>query len=316
MSINNQVKLIDLFQIYASECQYTKNLSLITIKNYKEVFSFFIQLMREITYPDDLHPHILNIFFERINTRKGEYLGNKSKSLIKTSTTRTYYNKLIVFFRWLENNNYISDKTLCDKIPKPPSPNYDDVRSLTKKEVSKIIGTIALQTLTNEFLNKRDLLIINIFLYTGIRKGELLGLRIQDVDFVHKTLFIKAETSKSKRSRTIPLNPIIVAQLKIYLSLRKRKKSTCNALLVSSLKDQAFTEHGLNHWVKKYSDLSDVKFHVHKFRHTFACNLAKSNADIISIMNAMGHKTIRMTENYLRSIKSEGSRTYIDKLVY
>jgi len=316
MPINKQKKLTDLFQIFTSECQYTKNLSLITIKNYREVFAFFSQLMMEVVYPNDLHPHILNIFFERINTRNKKPLNRNSKSLIKASTTRTYYNKLIVFFRWLENNNYIADKTICDKIPKPPAPSYDDVRSLTRIEVSKILGTIAIQTLTNEFLNKRDLLIINLFLYTGIRKGELLGLRVQDVDFVNKTLFIKGETSKSRRSRTIPLNPIIIAQLKIYLSLRKRKKSKCDALLVSSIRDQALTEHGLNHWVKKYSNLSGIKFHVHKFRHTFACNLAKSNADIISIMNAMGHKTIRMTENYLRSIKSEGSRSYIDQLAY
>ena len=130
------------------------------------------------------------------------------------------------------------------------------------------------------------------------------------------TLFVNGSTSKSKKSRYIPLHFILVTHLKSYLNYRKSMHSKCDALIISSKKDAALTDHGLKHWVTKYNRLSGVKFHIHQFRHTFACNLAKENANIISIRNVLGHASTRMTEHYLRSIKTENARLHINNLGY
>ncbi len=149
-----------------------------------------------------------------------------------------------------------------------------------------------------------------------IRKGELLSLRVQDIDFEKRTLFINGKTSKSKKSRFIPLHFTLITHLKVYLKERQQRKSQCDALIISNKNDTAFTEYGLKHWVNKYIKLSGIKFHIHRFRHTFACSLAKENADLMSIMNVMGHSTTQMTERYLRSITSEHSRPFIEKISF
>ncbi|WP_082113234.1 tyrosine-type recombinase/integrase [Kordia jejudonensis] len=307
-------ELEPLFQEYLSACRYTKQLSSKTIKSYGEVFSTFQKIMPEIKELSDLHPQMLQEFFKRISIRK-RIVGKKTVVGIRPSTIRTYYNKLLIFIRWLEHYNYIKEE-LSPKIIKPPMPVYEDERALTDEEIAKIIASITLYSRKNDFIYARDLVIISLLIYTGIRRGELLALRIGDIDFQTNTLFINGATSKSKKSRYIPIHFSLLTQLKTYLKEREKRKTKCEMLIVSSKSDTPYTVYGLKCWVKKYVKLSGVRFHLHRFRHTFACKLAKQNADIISIMNVMGHSTTRMTEQYLRSIKAENSRSFIEKMTF
>ena len=149
-----------------------------------------------------------------------------------------------------------------------------------------------------------------------MRKGELLALKIQDIDFEKRKLFINGKTSKSKKSRTIPLHPLLLVQLKSYLETRKLRCSTSNHLIISIRQDSPLTHYGLKHWVERYQKLSGISFHVHQMRHTFACSLAKVNADISTIMKALGHSNIYTTQQYLRSINSDHARSYIEQLSF
>tara|TARA_R110002051_G_C8763073_1_gene502028 strand:+ start:5232 stop:6164 length:933 start_codon:yes stop_codon:yes gene_type:complete len=304
-------KLNDCFDQYISECEYTKKLSPQTMSSYQDVIKNFINMMPEVKTPLDLQPFIVHEFFKRL----GERAKRKGKEL-KTSTIRTYYNKLIVFFKWLETNGFIEEKSLSTRITKPPNPKYHDAKALSEAKVSKIVASVALHNMENDTLLKRDLAITRMLLYTGIRKGELLGVRIQDVDFNQKTLFINGKTSKSRKSRSIPLHFSLLTALKFYLKTRELQNSTCEYLFISSKRDQPLTRQGMKYWVEKYKKLSGVNFHLHQFRHTFACNLAMQGTNIISIKNLLGHATTQMTEHYLRSIKTEDARSHIDNLVY
>ncbi|MCI2229934.1 site-specific integrase [Polaribacter sp. MSW13] len=308
-------ELKELFQNYLSECEYSKQLRKATIKSYHDVFSTFQKIMPEIILVDDLYPLVMNLFFQRLKTRKKIVGKNTVRIGVKDSTIRTYYNKLIAFFRWLENHQYIP-LNFTKQIAKPANPIYEDEQALSSYAVSKIIAAISLHTTDDVFAHKRDLLIISLFIYTGVRRGELLGLRVQDIHLENKVLFINGATSKSKRSRKIPLHPILLLQLKAYFLERKKRKITSDALIVSCKQDTALTHYGLKHWVNKYRKLSGVSFHVHQARHTFACSLAKLNADVTTIMKALGHSNLKTTQRYLRSINSEHSRAYIDQLSF
>jgi integrase len=302
------------FEEYIDMCIYSKQLRKQTIEGYKNVFRIFLKIMPEIQEPKDLTPDLIQEFFKRLSTRK-RIVGKSFIAIgVRQSTIRTYYNKLIIFIRWLEQKEIISN--VSKVIVKPPTPTYEDERALSEREISKIVSAITLHTQHNLFLYKRDLAIVNILLFTGIRKGELLGLRCNDVDFSNRVLFINGETSKSKKSRKVPLHPTLIMHLREYLLIRKDRNATTPQLLLSANTNTALTSHGLKHWVKKYKKLSKTSFHLHRFRHTFACTLAKNNADIISIKNVMGHSSIKMTERYLRSIGSENARSYIETLSY
>ncbi|NCO62718.1 MAG: hypothetical protein COW66_13070 [Flavobacteriaceae bacterium CG18_big_fil_WC_8_21_14_2_50_34_36] len=298
------------FEDYLLECEYSKGLRPKTIDTYRDVFKNFSNVMFEVRYIDELEPYLVQEFFKRLGMR-----ANKNGKPLKTSSKRTYFNKLNAFFKWLERNELIQDDFIS-KLVKPPNPTYEDEKSLSNDEISKIIGTINLYSIDNVFMQRRDLVIIYLLLYTGIRRGELLGLKIQDVNFANKTLFVNGRTSKSKKSRYIPLHFTVLTHLKLYLSIRKSMHFICDALIVSTTGVKGLTDHGLRYWVEKYNRLSGIRFHIHQFRHTFACNLAKKNANIISIKNVLGHSSTQMTEHYLRSIKTESARSPIENLEY
>ena len=311
-----QTELEKHFSEYLLECEFSKRLRPQTLKSYAEVFQTFQKIMPEIIAIEQLCPSMMSEFFRRLQIRK-RIVGKDTEIIgVKLSTVRTYYNKLIAFFRWLEKREVIPYNSFSSKISKPPLPRYEDEKALSEEEISKIIASITLHGRDDEFRYNRDLLIISLLLYTGIRKGELLHLRIQDVDFEKQTLFISGKTSKSKRSRSIPLHFSLLSHLKSYLMQPRLKNSKSGALILSSLSDSPLTPDGLRYWVSKYKKKSGINFHMHRFRHTFACMLAKTNADITSIMKVLGHTTTRMTMQYLRSIQAEDAKGAIERLCY
>ncbi len=314
--INPNTNLKYIFNNYIKECRYSKQLRPQTLKSYEEVFSTFQKIMPEMEEVNDLHPYMMHEFYERLSIRERKVGKDRIAIGVKVSTIKTYYNKLIPFFRWLESKKYIEEGKLSKEIANPPTPKYDDSKALDSVEISQIVASISLSATADQFKFQRDMVIVSLLLYTGIRRGELLGLRIQDVDFISKTIHINGETSKSKKSRSIPMHYTLFTHLKNYLKLLEKRKLRTSALIVSTQGDNPLSVHGLKHWVAKYSKLSSVKFHLHQFRHTFACSLAKKNTSITSIMRVLGHGSLQMTERYLRSIQSESARDGIEKLAY
>lgn len=302
---NESEKINDLFDQYIDECRYIKQLREATIKSYEEVFANLKKNLPELDTIEDLNLHLVMKFFSLLGKREA-----------RTSTIRSYYDRLMVFFRWLENNGTIEKGSLASRITKPPRPKYEDSKALCTDDISSIQSAIVLRSSHDSFQLNRDLLILSLLLYTGMRKGELLGLRIQDIDMKERTLYINSQTSKSKKSRSIPINSTLYMYLKRYLNELRSKAVTRSSLLRSCKTLAPFTQHGLKHWVARYNERSGVRFHLHQFRHTFACTLAKANVDIVSIKSLLGHSSVVMTERYLRSIGTEGMKSVIERLQY
>lgn len=301
--------LQQLFNEYIYECQYSSVLRPETLRGYKEAFRHFSNLMQEVKEIKALTAENMAEFFKRLQVRKRIVGKNTEKTGVRDSTVRTYWSKLNSFFVWLKNKQIIKENPLS-KI-KPPQPRYDDHKSLETADIQKIITAINLHS-KNNLMKKRDTMIVYALLFCGLRRGEITGLRVQDVDINKRILTVRGETSKSKRMRQIPINPILHMQLDDYLKERGGYKT--ERLVVSITKDTGFTSHGFKHWVNRLRVLSGVRFHLHQFRHTFACGLANNNATSVKIQKLMGHTDLRMTERYLRSLGVEDMRDEINKL--
>lgn len=302
--------LHQLFQEYISECRYSRRYRNETLRGSESIFNVFLSLSKT-TSPKDITVETLNYFFHLLQTRKRIVGKGIEKSGIKDSTLKTYWSKLSSFLNWLQQNNHIQENPLS-KI-KPPEPVYDDKRSLSKEEVNKIISAIILHSHT-PLIQKRDLAIVGVLIFCGLRKSELLSLEIRDLNLDQKVLTIRGETSKSKRTRLIPICAPLYIYLEEYLSIRKKKRYSTSRLFVSSTCDSGLGPDGIKKWVLKLSSASGVKFHLHRFRHTFACNLANQNISAIKIQKLMGHSDLRMTERYLRSLTVDDMREDISKM--
>ena len=303
--------LSQLFDEYINECKYTRSLRPETIKGYRAVFDHFSKMMPEVNMPQLLTVEILNEFFKRIKTRIRIVGINTEKVGLEDSTIKTYGNKLNAFFVWLVQRGKITSNPL-DHI-RLKHPEYKDQRALKKEEIEKMYTAVALHS-SNQLILRRDIVMISLLYFCGLRTGEFISLKVSDIDMEKRFLTVRAETSKSKKSRHIPIHSKLLFYLKDYISERRRHGYRTESLIVSSESDKGLSRHGFKHWVKKIIKTSGVKFHPHCFRHSFACALAEQNVGIVKIQKLMGHADPKMTMTYLRSVTCEDMREDIDKI--
>ncbi len=299
------------FDEFLKECQFSSRLRSETTRGYKAVFTLFLSIMSEATVLQSLTPEMLNEFFGRLQTRE-RIVGNGTiKTGIKDSTIKTYWSKLNAFFAWLLKKGLIPKNPLNDI--KPPELTYEDERALKETNIRKLYSAITLHA-QNPLILRRDTAMLSLLLFCGLRFGEFISLEVRDIDFERQLLTVRGQTSKSKRTRYIPIHPTLIFHLKDYITERNRHRYKTHYLLVSTPHDRELSRDGLKHWIKRLVKKSGVKFHLHQFRHTFACNLAKKDVNAIKIQKLLGHSSLNMTMTYLRSIHSEDLKDDIHKL--
>ena len=303
--------LQELFSDYVSDCKYSLRRRKETIRGYEHTFRLLTKIKPELVSPELVTAQALTDFFKKLSTRERIVGKGEKRSGVKNSTIATYRSKLHSFFEWLQARGHIPENPLKN-IP-APEVIYDDKCALEKKDVEKLISAVNFRP-KNPLTMKRDIAMIYLLLLCGLRRGELVGLQVRDIDMEKRVLTVRGETSKSKHTRQLPINRQLVMRLDDYLEERNKRGYKTQYLIVSNNQDQGISTYGLAHWVKRLRQLSGVRFHLHQFRHTFTCALGKRNTSAIIIQKLLGHTDLRMTQRYLRSLSVEDLRDEVEKL--
>lgn len=305
------MNLTELHREFIRECRFSSRLSDETIKSYEQRFKSLMDLMPGLT-PETIIPKNLTLFFERLHNRERIVGRGIVKKGVKKSTIATYRSKLSKFFKWLEKKGHIQRNPFLDM--EYPSVKYEDRKFLDKEQVGKIFTSVVMYNWPNQMVATRNLLILSLLLYCGLRKGELIGLRVCDIDIRRRVLKVRSETSKSEVARYVPIQHSLIKLLEDYFVERRRVNLNVPELLISNNKEQALTKHGLKHFVSKLNTISGTKFHLHQFRHTFAVNMLNMGCDVAKLQQLMGHKDIRMTSVYLRCLPTNSMRADVESL--
>ena len=148
------------------------------------------------------------------------------------------------------------------------------------------------------FTITRDHLIINLFYHTGMRKSELINLKLADVDKSRGEIKV---LGKGNKERLIPISPDLIIAVENYLAEKSKhfEKLTDPFLLVSNtgLKLDPKTVYNI---VKKHVQVlpSSDKKSPHVLRHSFATHLLNNGADINAIKELLGHSSLAATQVY------------------
>ena len=128
--------------------------------------------------------------------------------------------------------------------------------------------------------------LITLALHTGMRKGELLGLEWQRVDFENGLIYLEGQHTKSNKRRSIPINQPARA------ALTSRRAVGTGPLVFGGVKDvkRSFTH------ACQMAGIEDFRFH--DLRHTFASWLMQAGAALVEVRDLLGHASIEMTERY------------------
>ena len=157
----------------------------------------------------------------------------------------------------------------------------------------------------------------NLMVYSGFRRGEMLGLEWKDVDFESNIISVRrtsnytaargtyTDTTKTKKSqRTLKFPQAVMDILRRHRDEQRAHAERLGDKWVET--DRLFTKwngepmyNGQPYsWLKKFCEENGLPFHgIHSFRHTFASLLVNQGVDIVTVSGALGHSTVSTTGN-------------------
>lgn len=134
---------------------------------------------------------------------------------------------------------------------------------------------------------------INLIAYqSGMRRGEILNLVWDRVDFKEGLIRLKAEDTKTKEGRLIPLTPELTALLRSLYKVRYLQKP--HVFLVQGKSLQSI-KTAFNAACRR-AEIEGFRFH--DFRHTALTNMRRAGIDHLTIMRISGHKTMEIFKRY------------------
>ena len=150
----------------------------------------------------------------------------------------------------------------------------------------------------------RDTAIITLFLGTGIRISELVGLNVTDIDFRTNSFVV---TRKGGNRAVLYFNDEVASALQEYIECSRPKESTDDLALFLSLQNRRINIRTVQNLVKKYAQIASPlkKITPHKLRSTFGTNLYKKTGDIYVVADCLGHKDVNTTKKHYAAITED-----------
>jgi site-specific recombinase XerD len=149
------------------------------------------------------------------------------------------------------------------------------------------------------FRTFRDLGVVALMLFNGLRSQETIEIQLEDLSFVEALLRVRG---KGKRERMVPLAEETIQTIQRYLSL-ERPDSNSSHLFVSlkgRQRGKPMTITGLRSLFRYHRRCSEVpQANPHRFRHTFGSDMVRAGISLPALMRLMGHSDIHTTMRYV-----------------
>ena len=276
----------ELVQHFSRYLKSVKNRSPHTIEAYiNDIESFLAYFQR---------PDLAEITHKQIR----HYTAHLTKSNFKPSSIRRKLSALQSFFKFLKKNDYIaSNPTALISRPKMPR----QLKDIPKERELAQIPSHNEQSYTDEdFESIRDFCIVEMLYGTGMRRQELIDLKVSDLDMAEQIVRV---TGKGSKQRIIPLSDYLKELLNHYLKIREKKVYSDEPYLFLTKKGKKVSKSLVYVIVKFYlSAVTDVhQKSPHMLRHAFATHMLNRGADLRSIRELLGHSSLAATQIYTQN---------------
>jgi len=209
------------------------------------------------------------------------------------------------FFRYLVvENRREDDPTVGLEPPKLPK-RLPTV--LKEGEVAKLLRT-APPAGRSEFQRLRDRAILEVLYASGVRRAEVAGLDLQDVDLDRRMMRV---IGKGNKQRTVLINRAAAEAMRAYLGHRPR---TSDDAFFVGRNGRRLGVRAIWSVVKTVERLSGMALHAtpHVMRHSFATHLLENGADLMTIKELLGHESLATTQIYTNVSAEHMRKTYDD----
>jgi site-specific recombinase XerD len=235
------------------------------------------------------------------------YLKHQCKR--KPATINKYIAALKVFFTYLNETGVIKDNPMTRiKMEKLQyAQNSNQTKWLNKEEQERFISYVELEK--NEFKRLRNLAIVDLMLYAGLRVNEVASLELTDIQTKGNDIEIVVREGKGNKYASVLLVQKYSRNLRKWLKYRQNLEKSIHResqRLFVSERSMFLTERAIQKMLAKYADLANMEnITPHRFRHSFCKNLANAGTPIEIIRRLARHESIQTTAIYVDSSQEE-----------
>ncbi len=165
----------------------------------------------------------------------------------------------------------------------------------SEKEIFKVLDALD----EGDFESVRNKLMVELFYSTGMRRNELINIKIADIDYVNETVKV---LGKRNKERFIPLLKTVKESLLIYSAMREEVEISSPYLFLTKNGKKIYDTlvyRVINNYFSAVS--SKVKKSPHVIRHSFATHLLNEGADLNAVKELLGHSSLASTQIYTHS---------------
>ena len=237
----------------------------------------------------------------------------------KGSARKRKLNSLSSLYKYLISKDYITTNPCLlidtDRLKSKP------IVTLAPDQQNQLIDEVELSThekskravqVKDHYTRLRDLAILYMFLGTGMRLSELVGLNISDIDLEHNTIRI---TRKGGKTAQLPFGNEVAGVVRDYIELSRQKLipdteskyATDYTALFLSLQHKRLGTRQVENIIKKAAKAAlgeNTEITCHKLRSTFATQLLENSSDIALVAEALGHEDVNTTKRRYSKIQN------------
>jgi len=287
------------FKSFTDYLLLEKKYSKLTVAAYENDLKTFKKFIKEEYDSNDIqsinYPQIRNwiVFLVESN------ISNRSINR-KMSSLNTYY-KFLMKIGEIQTNPLAKHKALktSKKIQIP----------FSETEINRVLDELHFE---DDFEGVRNRLIIELFYSTGIRRIELVELKLTSVDFNNKTLKV---LGKRNKERIVPLIRPVLDTMNKYL------KSRSSLEFINDYENLFLTKKGVKIYetlvyriINDYFSIAStkVKKSPHILRHSFATHLLNQGADLNAVKELLGHSSLAATQVYTHNSIAELKKVHLN----
>ncbi len=274
MMLQNFLDYLKLERNYSGHTITAYQNDLSAFQNFCET-EFEVTSLNEVGYPM-IRSWILSL------TKKG--MSNLSINR-KVSSLKSYY-KFLQKIGEIETNPLVGHKAL--KVQKKIQVPF------SKKEILEVMDSIQ----GDDFESVRNRLLIEMLYATGIRRTELINIKVSDIDFSENVIRI---LGKRNKERFVPILSTMLTSIHNYLLMRNELSE--NDYLFVTSKGNKIYETLVYRIINSYFSLASTKLKrsPHILRHSFATHLLNEGANLNSVKELLGHSSLASTQVYTKN---------------